>query len=69
VGTRLEVVNRVGDADSCLQLSSFVIKEFRLFIGDGVFSASGDEFRFRNLEAITAKELEKILVEISSNFF
>ena len=33
---------------------------------DGVFAVSGETFRFRNLEAITDKEVEQILVEISA---
>ena len=33
---------------------------------DGVFAVSGETFRFRNLEAITDKEVEQLLVEISA---
>jgi hypothetical protein len=33
---------------------------------DGVFSESGETFRFRNLATITDREVEKLLVEISS---
>jgi hypothetical protein len=33
---------------------------------DGVFAGGGETFRFRNLDAITDKEVEKILVDISS---
>jgi hypothetical protein len=33
---------------------------------DGVFAGGSGTFRFRNLEAITDKEVEKLLIDISS---